>query len=174
MLLGYSLGGLVAHEMAARLCDEGHRARVVLIDTEPRALQPFGVRTAHYARELKNRLIRPGANGGPARPMLGDIISLIHKEEGGAAGNRLQRQMLGTAASAARRYVPRRSSAPTALLRVGGRPDQTLPDYGWSKVLDHLDVRLVPGNHLSLFKGEHCETFTQELAHAMAKLTAQP
>jgi len=172
MLLGYSLGGLVAHEIGARLSDAGQVARVVLIDVESSNLQPFRSRAARNLRELRNR-IRSNFDGATTEAYGGQLKTLIDNEVDGRAQNRLSNQVFGAPGAMARRYVPRSSSAPTALLRVADRPDDVaLPDYGWSKVLSRLDVRLVAGNHLSLFKGEHEASFSQELANAMAMLKA--
>lgn len=183
-LVGYSFGGVVAHEMACLLQESGHRVEFVgLFDTHnpsarnraytlPERLGIFWKQHLHVP--LPTRLVKLGAR----------IV------EGIATNHRIQREIrnaarLGPAEAhsdlrrsqvreenwrAMQAYRPRRFNGRLTLFKAMTESDKVEwdEDYGWSPFSARpLRVVPVPGRHLTLFEPPHVETLAKALESSL-------
>ena len=67
---------------------------------------------------------------------------------------------------AARHYTPRPYAGRATLLRARETPEIFLmdPALGWSGLVEHLDIREVPGGHATMLREPHVRTLAGELA----------
>jgi thioesterase domain-containing protein/acyl carrier protein len=169
ILIGYSLGGLVALEMARHLAGAGENiALLVMIDSYPSPryaplAQRLGVasRTAkHYA----SRMLRRGSKTiADANPRSGRLDTLE-----GPAGFAPVRTSVGipftpemrsvqeAAVRALREYKPRFYHGRIRFVRAANPlhfPDD--PERVWAKFTDQFEVETVPGNHHELLTTQY-------------------
>jgi thioesterase domain-containing protein len=66
---------------------------------------------------------------------------------------------------AARRYTPRPSAGRATLFRARDNPAILVvdPALGWSGLVEHLEIRDVPGGHETLLREPHVRTLAVEL-----------
>lgn len=148
IIMGYSLGGLVALDMAARLTELGHDVRrVVLLDAYAPA---YLSRTpAWYAGKLNARIRNPGmrADATPVR------IEHNSGDAHAAEASRLRWRSIHALLSA---RPPRRTSAPVTLVRSDLawkhiRPMRHAHTNGLAPLLaGDVDVRVVDIEHLAM------------------------
>ena len=166
VLLGYSLGGIVALEVARRLTETGENIALLgMIDSYPslryavlaQRLRVLSRRAAHYA----SRMLRPL----PSKAILDDIrhanqtsdtllATAAHAEVRtslGIAFTPAMRRVEESARKALQDYEPRYYHGRIRFVRAGTPlhfPDD--PEKVWAKFTDQFEVETVPGNHHEL------------------------
>jgi aspartate racemase len=182
---GYSLGGLVAFELARQLTNEGHGiAFLGLIDTEAplRAQRPrmkfsfhrsFGTRWTRIIQILYS-------NDKPA--LIGDIIR-CHKLRWQERLSRILHCSLpaalmtleGSQAFAARNYRGTSYAGPITLFRAERRPENDVWSYalGWEEFAARVDVHKVSGDHVSIYSGENIATLASELRSCLDQIAPE-
>ena len=186
MLVGYSFGGLIAHEVAGRLCELGFRISLVaILDTDimQGPLHPaeatlhgrkrgtftrdvrvagfayaVGVRTAfHLASVFKRSLfLRLLAARYRRRLPLPSEVAVPLDDW----MTRWAREV------AARRWKPRRLATTTIVFRCKQQASAVaLPDLGWGRYTNVVAVKEVGGSHFSMISSAHAG----RLAHAVQR-----
>ena len=142
ILIGYSLGGLVALEMAQRLLAAGEQTALLAIDAYPHLRYlSLGQRVRLIARQARRGLHSLGnlRGGEPYQPPAG--VSLTPA---------MQRVRDG-AFLALTRYQPRFYPGKIKFVRAGissGFPDNAAAV--WSGLTEKFEVKTVPGDHLGI------------------------
>jgi thioesterase domain-containing protein len=158
-LIGYSLGGLVALEIAQRLRAAGEKiALLALVDSYPDKSQISATQRALLSIRLTKRrawsLIR-STSGITRSQNPGDIR---------AATQRVARGMRDSADLALRRYRPR--FYPGRINFVRAEISTYFPDDPiavWAHLAEQFDVETVPGDHLGMLTTQ-CETLASVLS----------
>jgi amino acid adenylation domain-containing protein len=159
---GWSMGGLIAYEMARQLLERGERAAfLAVVDQRPR---PDATTVAGQLCEQLLRLPLPweklleSATDGRIVELLGapQIAHLLPTGVGGALPVRQLRVYLGNALTI-HRYVPPAAGLRVWLYRAGSPAvaggDATL---GWAAVAERgVEVRTLPGDHHTLMRPPH-------------------
>ncbi|HEY8208013.1 MAG TPA: amino acid adenylation domain-containing protein [Myxococcaceae bacterium] len=162
LLGGWSMGGVVAYEMARQLVASGRQVGlVVLIDSASPALgrRTLGLPTAaevdpavamDWARS--EGLLAPEPAGEPETPWNGRAV-----------------EVLAWNLRALQRYEPRPLDAKVLLLRARDGLIRKLGDpmLGWGGLARSLEAREVPGDHHSLLAPPAVEALAAELARAL-------
>lgn len=163
VLAGHSAGGLVAHEMAQTLHDEGREVSVILFDIRLRRHQ---ARLAARDRTPRQRLHarRPTAllDGLRRRAEHRNALRGLDAPIGSAARYRAF-VVLGRRAAA--RYVPRPGKFPVTLCHVpGGGGDQLWPQYA-----PRLDVIDCPGDHFTMLEPPHVDALAAHVTRLLGE-----
>jgi thioesterase domain-containing protein/acyl carrier protein len=148
LLGGWSMGGLIAYEMAVQLERQGERvALLALIDAN-----------AHLAKH------------GPLEEEVDALLKALFASElrQRPGSERLQalRQLLEHHLRATWSYVPRPYGGPLTLLRPSHSPVPTLraQDNGWRPLAKGgVEVHELPGDHHSMLRAPHVERLAQRL-----------
>jgi thioesterase domain-containing protein/acyl carrier protein len=187
---GWSMGGLVAFEMARQLAREGDEPELVaLIDTLPPALNPLRPPSdeelvAWFAQDLARLLghdvgisqeeLRPLA----AKEKLGHVVHLGHAagllpKDFGLAEIEPLFAMFAANLQASRSYAPEPYTGSLALWLS----EQTRSDFsqqlqeGWNRLaLGGIEMSTLPGDHYSVLRRPQVERLAQELAARLAGL----
>ncbi len=171
-LAGYSFGGVVAHEMACQLMNQGHEVEFLgLFDTHNPAAEfrnyglserlrvfwrqnsevPFWSRIKRVRQRFSEGLhtnrrikeeLKAAKSNGPAAPF-SDLRRVQVREENWRA---------------MQAYLPRPYEGRITLFKTSALNDKVEHpvDYGWARVaLDGLDIVSVAGEHLTLFAPEN-------------------
>ena len=195
-LLGWSMGGLVAFEMAQRLLAEGEEvallglldARAPVAEPAPAPLDEVAILLG-FAQDLglpRDRLaaLRDRAHEG-TDAILTSIIELAQGDgllppDFGLAAARRHLEVFRANAAASCEYRPRIYPGPIALFRAADAPvNGDDPDLGWGGLAaGGVTVHAVPGTHHTLVREPHARALAQRLAEtlgafASALLTAQ-
>ncbi|WP_410586712.1 amino acid adenylation domain-containing protein [Amycolatopsis sp. lyj-23] len=187
-LCGYSLGGLIAYEMARQLHAAGHEvARLVLLDSSPdlrpdfpslaefEAMDDVRFLAAEFAEHLA--VTEAELRALPEGERLPHVVALADRA-GLLAEHmdlRTMRQYVDIARAhtrAALAYRPEPYAGPALLLRCAD-PDEPAgsdPAWGWGALVrGGLDVRLVPGNHLTMLDPPHVTALAEYLRTPAAR-----
>ena len=148
VLLGYSLGGFVAFEVARALAASGPPPKVVVIDSAPLGLAS--------RRSLASRVMNPGEWKMRFQNVL--PAGILDRMGGNARGRTLQslRGVVAAGFEAMRQYDPEPAPIDVTVLRttetdfgsVGGTRD-----LGWSTLARSVEVVEIPTSHLECFRG---------------------
>jgi len=190
-LVGYSFGGVVAHEMACLLEQAGHKVEFLgLFDTHnptarnraysmPERLgyfwkQNLDVPLASRLVRLGKRIlegiatnrrvhqeIRKATTHGPAEPH-SDLRRVQVREENWRA---------------MQAHKPRTFKGRLTLFKAMTASDKVEwdDDFGWSAVAGHqLDIVPVPGRHLTLFESPNLETLAKAVENSIRKNHGDP
>jgi thioesterase domain-containing protein len=171
---GWSMGGVLAHEVGRQLAARGGRPCTFMIDSELPDGTATGRELARHLAFLTDlaggrlpadaaRVVSGAATGDLAR-VASDVAAatgLLPAGTGVAGYERLLRihaHNLGLLA----RYRPGRSSAPTLLFvaSAGGRPD---PEPAWRAVCAELEVERWPVDHYSIVAGGRLVTIADRV-----------
>ncbi|HIY40206.1 MAG TPA: hypothetical protein H9836_03625, partial [Candidatus Nocardiopsis merdipullorum] len=176
-LAGWSLGGVVALEMAARLTEAGEQvALVAMIDSVAPELAEDDADDADVLREffadvpLDTEHLRTLDTEGAVR------AALEQAAEAGALPTGLDSERLLRMREVHQRHIAA-LSAHRATAYDGDvvlfRAEETgvaLPGYGWERVLaGDLEVIDVPGDHQTVLEAPNVQRIAQELAARIAK-----
>lgn len=147
-LAGYSLGGLVALEMARRLSREGEEiASLVMLDSYPdiNHLAP-GQFLWLLAQRMKRRVVNFG------RPQRIEIrLGGLANEEAISTFAPALERVKEAAYRALRTYNPGSYSGPVKFVRAQEVTDFPEDPYVvWSPLLPNLEIQTVPGDHLGM------------------------
>jgi thioesterase domain-containing protein/acyl carrier protein len=154
-LAGYSVGGLVAFEVAQRLRAAGEDVALIGLIDSAMARRHYGLHTVariwvrragdhlRHARRLKP-LHAAGYAIRRMRSMVFDIVPLPHRPNLRPAGSASD-----AGAEAARRYIPRRYDGAAVLLWTEAAAEFNSLDLAWGTRIRRLSVRRLPGDHMS-------------------------
>ncbi|GAA4909233.1 amino acid adenylation domain-containing protein [Streptomyces coeruleoprunus] len=163
VLGGWSMGGILAHEVAGQLAAQGHEVRVFLIDadiTEVRAPDGEAARHVEFLRDLAGGTLpehareallaseEPVATGARAAAELG----LLPEEAGVRAYKLLMRVHAHNLAVLADHRAA--ASDVPALLLVAGEVDRPDPVAAWRALCPALDADVWPYDHYSIVAPE--------------------
>ncbi|HTG31295.1 MAG TPA: thioesterase domain-containing protein, partial [Thermoanaerobaculia bacterium] len=185
-LAGWSLGGVVAFEMARRLEESGHRVGLLaLIDSRaPR----FGAAApelgdldllAPFARDLglseeDLRLAAPGARAAATLPERLSLLLDLVRETGvlppGTEAGELARLFAEYRRNvqAMLRYVPQPFAGSALLLAAGDSPESPREAArGWEDLVGDLAIATVPGDHHTMVRPPHVESLATALTMAL-------
>jgi acetoacetyl-CoA synthetase len=158
-LIGYSLGGLVALEIAQRLSTDGEKvALLALVDSYPYRTQLGLVQNALLSFRLaKRRIFSPSALLGKPRPE-----HLENIDGNASAGSNIQesmrsvtQRMRDSAYQALRRYRPQYYGGRINFVRpavVTDFPED--PAAVWSHLAAQFELQTIPGDHWSMLTTE--------------------
>jgi thioesterase domain-containing protein len=188
ILIGYSLGGLVALEMARHLVEAGESiALLVMIDSYPslryaplaQRLRVVSRRARHYA----SRMLRsPGSKMIPhANRRSGQRLDTLEVPTGfapvrtsvGIAFTPAMRCVQEAAVRALRDYQPRFYHGRIRFVRAATPlhfPDN--PEKVWAKFTDQFEVETVPGNHHELLT-THYESLARVISRYLRELSVE-
>ena len=187
LLGGWSMGGVVALEMAQQLKRRGEQvARLVLIDSLSPALngEPRDDNAAEESALLVRFILDLGGLYGKESPiafealrgwdgdsLLNDLLERA-KSEGLLSAhtdlsqlNRLV-EVFKSNRQALRAYAPLSYDGDVLLLRAseaGAEARAAQDDLGWSRLFNHLEVRKVPGDHYGIIARPHVEVLAEQL-----------
>jgi thioesterase domain-containing protein len=161
LLVGYSLGGLVAIEMARHLLGtDDEIALLVMIDSYPPLRHaPLAQRVGVYARKAMNR----------ARQMLRATPPEHSENNLGRVFTPPMLRVQDAARKALADYQPRVYPGRIRFVRAGTPlhfPDD--PNRVWTKFVERLEVQTVPGDHQELLT-----TYYQQLAAVISRYLAE-
>ncbi len=186
-IAGYSFGGVVAHEMACQLLEQGHEVEFLgLFDTQ----NPSAEAHSYSPFQRFNVFMKDNADV-PFFKRMGQLRSRII--EGTRTHRRIRAELEAARTSgpaeaysdlrrvqvreenwrAMQAYCPRPFKGRITLYKTTHLNDkvQYAPDYGWSQVaLSGLDIVSVSGHHLALFAPENIGP----LAHSIGKSLCAP
>ena len=153
---GWSMGGLVAYEMAQQLLTAGEEVGLlVLIDTRTPDLIP-AVPEQEALREVRAEAERMGFTPSEVDSDRGRRLLAVYSAN----------------VAAARRYRPRPNGCRTCLLRAADTRGAA-PDYGWRELLTgQWTVDEVPGDHDTIVFAPHVQRLAEVLVAQLA--AAQP
>jgi amino acid adenylation domain-containing protein len=184
-LAGYSFGGVVAHEMACQLIDQGHDVEFLgLFDTQNPAAPE-----RHYSTFERLSVFWQQSNEDPIFRRVGLLRERIFA---GIASHRRYQKELAAARSvgpadaftdlrriqvreenwrAMSAHTPRRYKGKITLFKTSLLSDKVeLPsDYGWGAVASGLEIASVAGEHLTLFTDENVITLAQSLTTCLKR-----
>lgn len=148
ILVGYSLGGLVALEMAQRLTANGRRVRLLaMIDAYPHMrFLSFGQRVRLVARQAKRGLTMFGNFGS----------STLYQPPVGVSITPGMSRVREAAYLALTRYRPRFYPGTIKFVRAAvtsGFPAD--PAAVWEPLAEKVEIETVPGDHLGMIATHH-------------------
>ncbi len=170
-LAGWSMGGVVAYEMARRLHSAGEEVeQLLLFDSYPPQLlnrafgEPPALALAHYLSGLCGITMPIDVSRLPDTAPDAAVAVLLHARlqgypPGQADPARLERlaRVFQANLAAWHAYAPGPYRGRLTLLRAAGTPGE-LADNGWRGVCGHaLTVQTVPGDHYSLLRPPHVQ-----------------
>lgn len=179
-LAGYSFGGVMVHEMAARLRLAGEEVVFLgLFDTENPAMHwrryPLAERASVFWRSTAGHSLPRRVAG-----LLGRIAGGVRTHFQVKAEQWAVRRFLRSAphstlrslqvreahAAAMDAYRPPAVDVPLHLFRTAAVDDkfEIVSDYGWAALTPRLEIVDVPGEHLTMFAPEHVPVLAREVA----------
>jgi pyochelin synthetase len=178
---GWSLGGLVAFEMARQLERQGRSVGLLtLLDVEAREDEDprhpaeqfledlagqFGNDAAASKRLLALARDRSLSDEGWAELLEQARIADVLPPDMGALQIRDLSRVFTANARAAASYVPQRYGGRVALFKARERAAQAAPgvDLGWGELCAAVDVQAVPGNHYTMLRQPHVQVLAERL-----------
>ncbi|WBB78731.1 alpha/beta fold hydrolase [Micromonospora sp. WMMD882] len=131
LLFGWSLGGVVAWELAARLAADGHRPRVVMVDSPAAGIDRDPAAALRWRERVRASLTTDGG-------LDGDLVSRTAEAHLDAV----------TAYRARGRH-----DCPTLLMPCADE-DNAAHLAAWAEATPRLTVRPLPGDHFTAFDRE--------------------
>jgi thioesterase domain-containing protein len=179
---GWSLGGVVAFEMARRLREGGEEAALVLLDSAPEMpaaatddvdllLDIVAYVANLWGKDLS--LARPDLEPLDPEARLDRVLDLLRSADflpPGAGRDRLRRALAVYRANlvAVRSYRPQPCHGGAVLFRAAEAPGAPAADLGWSHFLTGpLEVETVPGHHLNLLAEPNVQVLAERLRHCL-------
>jgi len=181
---GYSMGGVVAFEMAQQLRARGKKASLLaLFDSKPpvsevasreKLMIDFGLELGLSVEQLKlsSDCLSNMQPEQQIRYVLEEAKSrrLLPTDIGVQQILRLWR-VFETNASAMRNYVPRIYPGEIALFKAMDNSANGSQDYGWKAFAGSgVDARQIPGDHFSLMREPHVRSLAQRLSECLSKI----
>jgi len=183
-LAGYSFGGVVAHEIACQLVEQGHTVEFLgMFDTDnPTApIRNYGLSERLGVFWRRNRHIPFGARLGLVRDRIGEGVRTNRrikaelkaaKTTGPAEAYSDMRRIQVREENwrAMQAYKPRLFTGRITLFKTTHVSDkyERRDDYGWNSVAgDGLDIVPVEGEHLALFASENVDNLAKVLTDAL-------
>jgi len=141
ILMGHSLGGLVALEMARQLSERGQEIGLLsMIDAYPDRSQL----SAYQKARLVLRLLRKHAT----KSSLRFAMQRVSQSAGGSRASSAAQLLLDASFQALRDYRPRDYNGPVRFVTASVATDfPDNPEAVWRKVLHNLRIETVTGDH---------------------------
>ncbi len=188
-LAGYSFGGVVAHEIACQLIEQGHKVEFLgMFDTDnPTApirnyslserLGVFWRRNSHIPFGARLGLVRQRICEGVKtnRRIKAELHAAKTTGPAEAYSDMRRVQVREENWRAMQAYMPRPFAGRITLFKSTHVSDkyERLDDYGWSSSATGLDVVPVEGEHLALFASENVDNLAKVVTDAL-KPTKHP
>ncbi len=191
LLGGWSMGGVVAFEMATQLQRQGHQvARLILLDSQAPVLSNKPIDIGE-ARVLANLFRDMAHSAGKNLPVFHDNIEQLDPNEQlnyfleqakranlippdvGLPQLRGLLQVFKSNIQAASRYVAQVYPNRIILLRASDRVSSELNDLtlGWDKLSSEpLEILNIPGNHYTMLGLPHIQILTERLRSYLAQV----
>ncbi len=153
MLGGFSIGGILAYEVARRLRERGEEVQLlVLLDCVPPS-SGFG-----HVAELTWRRLRQFREHG--LEYLSHVSSVLHHEikHRDVPGQR----RIKAYAQAIKAYSAKPYTAPVLLVQSGHDP-YAKPGYGWEALAPQIKFERIPGRHMSVLDAPNAVMLAQHL-----------
>ncbi len=167
-LAGFSLGGIVAYEMARQLRQIGEDVDLLVIFDVSNPSAPPRQRTlrqwcAHHAASLRGRPLTEKLRY-LAKRAAGKLLANCRL--GSVAG---ETSSLDSAMHLARRYRPEPYDGRVLLFVARNKPGRLefADDLGWRRVVPALDIRYSSADHLSLLKEPYVAEIASHLSEAL-------
>lgn len=159
LLGGFSVGGMIAYEVACRLRAQGEVVSLLaLLDCAPPGR---GLR--HVARLTWRRLRQLRAHG---MKYISHASNVFRQEiaQRSVPGQR----RINAYARAIRAYKPQPYEAPVLLVQTDHDP-HAQPGYGWESLAPQLVYERVPGGHMTLLDPSNAALLAQHLRHHLQR-----
>jgi thioesterase domain-containing protein/aryl carrier-like protein len=181
---GYSMGGVVAFEMAQQLSARGKTVSLLaLFDSKPpfagvasreRLMIDFGLELGLSVEQLRlsSNCLSNMQPEQQIRYVLEEAKSrrLLPADIGEQQILRLWR-VFETNASAMRNYVPQIYPGEITLFKATDNSTNGSQDYGWKTFAGSgVDARQIPGDHFSLMREPHVRSLAQQLSECFSKM----
>lgn len=159
LLVGYSYGGYVVHEMILQLRARGLTAGMIVLDT------PFTDRTSLWRQIWRARRSLRWLK--PKNWVKADTAAALYDKK--TAETREERRVIGNRQRKLKHnYQPTWADTDLVVIRANGSiTKNTAWDYGWSNGGRVLKVIDVPGDHISLIKPQNEVAFAAALERAL-------
>lgn len=172
ILMGYSFGGAVAHEIGRQLSAAGEEAGVVIVDLSLQKLDGPMDKARRVQKAFRQWIARTLV--AERQEATQDHVTLTQPDR--AKSDPVQRAHDAIAfermSQILERYDPVASTCPTVLIKAADSDKRfAKADYGWGKVAPLLATMTTPGDHLNLFKGPHQSDFAGTLRQALSQIT---
>jgi thioesterase domain-containing protein len=184
LLGGWSMGGMVAFEMAQQLVVQGQKvALLALLDTHAMPAEMSQTDVSHatllhrFAQDLGLSLDPMHLATHPPEAQMAEILAQaraaqVVPAEVGLPELHRRIQVYLNNAHAMRRYTSNTYAGHITLLKARDRTVGQDPTLGWGEVATGgVMVRTVPGNHYTMLQQPHVQTLAQQLSQCLA--TAQ-
>lgn len=172
---GYSFGAIVAYEIAGILVASGESiSGFVNIDGLSPRLMDFG-RTDRLKREWR-RQAHSGPLGqlsGLAKYALQRLSARTRGSKSAAIEHVFDSALYGAHVELLKNYRVQPLPIAMDLLRVDEPEGGVPPDYGWQSLVERLEVRVVSGEHESLFREGNLRSLTRAVAAALRAAAAR-
>ena len=183
-LSGYSFGGLVAFEMARQLTSAGFAVPFLgLFDTSApvRAKVPGSLlprRTYGTAWERTLQILSSDEVLEKIKQIVKRRVYSVHERVARKVGLPLPAELetlSGSQGFAAVNYVGEPYGGPITLFRSQVRPANELWSHtlGWESLVSNVDVRDVPGDHLSIYSGDNLAVLASSLKNCLEQVQTQ-
>lgn len=176
---GWSIGGVVAMEMAQQIRQSGEQvAALALIDSyTPRASNELqhelnSDTAAEFLKKLglsKEEL--EGIMGLEPEAQVASVLSKLQRANMVADEVTVHHALLGWhIRNAAVRYQPSRYEGRTLLLKAGESSHKIDPNNGWSAYIgEHLEARTMPGTHFTIVEEPHVRAVAAALTEFLTR-----
>lgn len=160
LLGGFSIGGMIAYEVASRLREQGEEVRLLaLLDCAPP-----GRGLGHLARLTWRRLRQLREHG---LKYLSHASSVFRQEI--QQRNDPGQRRIHAYAQAIKAYQPKPYTAPVLLVQTNHDP-HARPGYGWESLAPQLVFERIPGRHMTLLEPANAVLLAQHLRrHLLAE-----
>jgi amino acid adenylation domain-containing protein/FkbH-like protein len=187
LLCGYSFGGVVAYEMACQIIADGEEVEFLgLVDTDNPA---YVARKLSLSERVAVNWTQRNEGSAGAFEKFGNLSKRIssglayrlyfeaedavarHLPEAKSPGWLRQVQLRKAHERAMESYTPGAFAGKLTLFRamVGNDKFEIGDDYGWSGLVDELEVIGVPGNHVSIFHKDNIDGVSGAFRQCLAK-----
>jgi len=166
---GYSFGGLVAHEMAVQLTQQGERVELLI---QFDAFAPSAARQRPvYQRAFLHirRLLKHDQGKWAGMAGVQNAMEALGVRSPTVKLSPLETTVRAACEIARRAHQSRRFSGKVLLLRATVREEWRAflvnsPDNGWAELAtEGLEIRDVDGGHLNLLQDQHVDRLAREL-----------
>lgn len=177
LLAGYSVGGLVAYEMARLLSADGEAVDVVvMIDTACPGPPLTATRRAlmnRSRRQARRVMTKARLLARSWRRAVGDedaSATAEGREREPVDGRRQLRPVIAAQRSAGWRYRPGRYHGPLAVLSTGAKREATgRADLGWAQLVDGpIATHPIPGTHVTAAREPHVADLARALSAVLS------